>query len=446
MTLDSPRLMGLVLVGAVMALAREVRSAEAAFEAEIIALDAMAYSGPGAGFYPTQDLRRGERVTVIGERTGDWVAIDPPDGSFSWLPTKVVQEQEDGTGVVTAEETRVYVGSRLNDARHVFQIRAKKGDKVEILDHVYVKDEKEVDSWYKIKPPAGEVRYVPLNQLRLPAAAGNSAARSSGARPASPWGTLADPLAPTADTPTAGAPAAAAPRVVTRRIIAPAEPIGATEPSVLAEVAANNSSAPTPASTAEKVGDTTQPPVDWIDDADRPLEARIQSLQNQMRLLGSRSPETWDLASGKSIVEALQESAPTAELRSQVMDLRLELQRLEGLKEQYDRARRKWELSRQKDDELAALQRRIESEVRRLAPRFDAEGTLEEGALSVDGRPSYVLKNRDGVTTHYLLAAPGMAIRPYLGQKVGVHGATSTRPGLPAPLLDLEQLTPLEER
>lgn len=441
MTLDSPRLMGLVLVGAVLALAREVRSAEAAFEAEIIALDAMAYSGPGAGFYPTQDLRRGERVTVIGERTGDWVAIEPPAGSFSWLPTKLVEEQEDGSGVVTAEETRVYVGSRLNDARHVFQIRAKKGDKVEILDHVYVKDDKEVDSWYKIKPPAGEVRYVPLNQLRLPNSDGKSAASSSGARPAPPWGTLSDPLAPPA-----GSPRSAPARVVSRRIIAPAEPIGATESSALEEVAAKSSSAPTLAPTAEKVGDPTQPPVEWVDDVDRPLEARIQSLQNQMRLLGSRSPETWDLATGKSIVETLHEGAPTPELRSQVMELRLELQRLEGLKEQYDRARRKWELSRQKDDELAALQRRIESEVRRLAPRFDAEGTLEEGALSVDGRPSYVLKNRDGVTTHYLLAAPGMAIRPYLGQKVGVHGAASTRPGLPAPLLDLEQLTPLEER
>src|SRR5262245_43267289 len=112
----------LAVVGSLGLAGRGQAEAQPAYEAEVIGLAAFAFSGPGIGYYPAMALEPGQKVTVFGERTEEWVSILPPKGSFSWVPARVVEEQPDGTGAITASDCKVRIGSVLTDAHHVFQV------------------------------------------------------------------------------------------------------------------------------------------------------------------------------------------------------------------------------------------------------------------------------------------------------------------------------------
>ncbi|HEY6563467.1 MAG TPA: hypothetical protein VIY86_03175, partial [Pirellulaceae bacterium] len=47
------------------------------------------HSGPGPDFYATSRLPRGARLEVVQEMP-EWIAIRPPEGSFSWLDARNV--------------------------------------------------------------------------------------------------------------------------------------------------------------------------------------------------------------------------------------------------------------------------------------------------------------------------------------------------------------------
>src|SRR5262245_30441625 len=49
------------------------------------------YQAPDAGSVPTGRLRRGDRVVVLGEEAGGWLAIRPPAGSFSWIESRAIR-------------------------------------------------------------------------------------------------------------------------------------------------------------------------------------------------------------------------------------------------------------------------------------------------------------------------------------------------------------------
>src|SRR5437764_628302 len=50
--------------------------------------------GPGdtPQMYVTSRLRKGDRVEVVKELDGGWLAIKPPTGSFSWINMRFAQQ------------------------------------------------------------------------------------------------------------------------------------------------------------------------------------------------------------------------------------------------------------------------------------------------------------------------------------------------------------------
>ena len=54
-------------------------------------------AGPGHRFYATDRLSRGTKVQIYREEPSGWLAIRPPEGSFSWTPAEFVERLEDGT-------------------------------------------------------------------------------------------------------------------------------------------------------------------------------------------------------------------------------------------------------------------------------------------------------------------------------------------------------------
>ena len=84
------------------------------YDATITAAEVDVRSGPGADvkYYATSKLRQGEKVQVLREEDGGWLAIKPPPGSFSWINTRYIElVDQDRGGRVLADDVPVRMGS-----------------------------------------------------------------------------------------------------------------------------------------------------------------------------------------------------------------------------------------------------------------------------------------------------------------------------------------------
>jgi len=155
--------------------------APAGKKAVIVTDQAVVRAGPGFGYYPTQVLRRGERVEVFHLDPNGWLAIRPPQGSFSWVRAEDVAVGEDGLAEVLRNDTPSFIGSLLGSARHYAPIKLRKGEILEVLQgedspKLFVSGPGSRDSssnafhdagWIKIAPPAGEFRWIEKRAVRF---------------------------------------------------------------------------------------------------------------------------------------------------------------------------------------------------------------------------------------------------------------------------------------
>jgi len=157
--------------------------------------------GPGDNYYPTQKLDKDVEVTVVGIKF-DWLKIEPPKGSFSYVAKAFVDKQGD-IGTVSREEVNVRTGSTLNALKTMIQAKLDKGQQVQIVG--------EQDEYYKITPPAGAYLFVnkqfvqPVRALPQVAGAGGAGAQqqpaqANGQQPQQPAGIIHEPGIPTPDS------------------------------------------------------------------------------------------------------------------------------------------------------------------------------------------------------------------------------------------------------
>jgi SH3-like domain-containing protein len=135
-------------------------AAEFPFDGYIAAREAEIASGPGRRFYTTARLPRGTKVEVYREDDAGWLAIRPPEGSFSWVPAEHVEPLDDDMGKVkSAAES--WIGTSIEEVKeHKSQVSLKPGELVQILDRKKFVTTDGDEAWLKIAPPAGEFRYV----------------------------------------------------------------------------------------------------------------------------------------------------------------------------------------------------------------------------------------------------------------------------------------------
>jgi hypothetical protein len=131
----------------------------------VSALEVEVRAGPSDKFYPTNLLRRGDKVEVIAEHAG-WLAIRPPEGSFSWVNTRFLQNvvPRQPNYVVTPEGTPVpvLIGSTLyKDQPTVEGPRLQRGTQVRSVGPA--KPVADGSSWMPIESPAAEKRYLPAD-------------------------------------------------------------------------------------------------------------------------------------------------------------------------------------------------------------------------------------------------------------------------------------------
>ena len=104
------------------------------YTAYIAADDTEIVAGPGHRYYATDRLARGTQVEIYREEASGWLAIRPPEGSFSWVPAEFVERQDDEQIGRVKQATGAWVGTSVEHAgEHHQQVTLKAGELLQIL-------------------------------------------------------------------------------------------------------------------------------------------------------------------------------------------------------------------------------------------------------------------------------------------------------------------------
>ncbi len=134
-------------------------------EAVYVAVEqARLFAGPSTDFYPTGAAVRGAVLEVYHRPGNGWLAIRPPQGSFSWVPASQAYMLPGGRVIEITDASAVsWIGTELGSAKQYrWQVQLNVGEQLSVLGEATVKngsDEREA-LWYKVAPPAGEFRWI----------------------------------------------------------------------------------------------------------------------------------------------------------------------------------------------------------------------------------------------------------------------------------------------
>jgi hypothetical protein len=137
------------------------------YEAFVCTDAAEVVAGPGHRHYVTDRLTRGTKVEIYREEASGWLAIRPPEGSFSWVPSEFV-ERTDGENLGRVKETTgAWIGTTIEHvSEHRQEVTLKVGELVQILGERSVGGKSgNGRAWLKISPPAGEYRWIYLRDV-----------------------------------------------------------------------------------------------------------------------------------------------------------------------------------------------------------------------------------------------------------------------------------------
>lgn len=159
------------------------------------------YDAPDPGGVPTGRLARGERVSVLREEPGGWLAIVPPPGSFSWVEAEALADLGDGRARVEADQADVRSGRPGAKLPGAARTNLFRGDEVRLLDRpaLILGQGDSRRRWVAIVPAPGESRFVLADGLEVVGPGGHTgrgrpvATDPAASRPGPAW--LRDTLA-----------------------------------------------------------------------------------------------------------------------------------------------------------------------------------------------------------------------------------------------------------
>ena len=149
--------------------------------------------------YVTNRLRRGQPVEVMEETPGGWLAIRPPEGSFSYINTRFLRHlyPDMPNYVVTLDgvEVDVFTGSDVVNKRPtIVGSKLVKGTQVTSRGKPLADED---GTWMPIEPPERERRYVRASQVakKMPEPGGAAVAAAGGAPAHSAFTPASSPVA-----------------------------------------------------------------------------------------------------------------------------------------------------------------------------------------------------------------------------------------------------------
>lgn len=406
--------------------------------------------GPGDAYYATQELKRGEELTVYRVDGEDWYAVRPPRGSFSLVSATAVADHGDGTGEVIRNGAASRLGSSVVDLQDTVHVRLEKGEQIQILGSQM----RDGVRWLRIEPPHGEFRWVHRGDVMTSRPEEPPPREAVDPKPADVLplahnGTDrygAPPLASDVDRDWAGS--AGAPR--------PLPVPGATGSASAVPPAGAASSSPM-ISTGEASGAPSANRQETI--APEPLKSTTESsrqpqaasttddafarqmfvMEVELGRTVADPPNMWNFGGLEQDAARLLTSAKTEQQRDAVRQFAGRLERFAAI-------RRRHELMPPVDSLLAA-RTPATAGVSAISPvttplpstvaqsvgdvgstnaddsRFDAMGLLRPVASNRADAPKYALVNDAGQIITFVTPAPDVNLQPYVGRRIGVSGA-----------------------
>jgi uncharacterized protein YgiM (DUF1202 family) len=423
--------------------------------AAAVTSDGQFRSGPGTDFYATGAAAKDQDVEVFHE-DGDWSAVRPPKGSYSWVAAKHLklpatlrfQEGVDLDSPVAVEvataNAAAFIGSELTADRDAVAVRLEAGERV----WVYSGEQAGGQTWMKIAPPSGEFRWIETKLLRPTAA--DSAAATAGSSKAEEGldvdkatGGDDDATLTAAEESPADAPANASPP-------------GARGPSIKKRVA------PRAAENAEDDRDTKKRPAS--SHPARGFWTQLQALELELSMTVARKPGEWRFEDIRRDAQNLYDGAKSDEEYDAARYLLSKLAQFESVRR--ERADLESRLARRDEGRAAASgvangpsrgQASLAGPPPSVAPRgqagtaatppgngdspaptavagsategrYDASGRLVAIPSRREGAPPYAIVDERNNVRQYVSPAPRVNLQAYVGRMVGITGVASPSP------------------
>lgn len=411
--------------------------------------------------YVTSELDKGAEVEILRRQPDGWCVVKPPVGSFSWVSGHFVKvtSPEGGTGRIAFDGAKVFVGTAFDEERLRWQIKLNTGDTVDIRGSREVAVEGEEDAsevWYKISPPAGEVRYVHSDDLEIEPASGTPAplvatpvdpaspVRTIGGENPMPQSVLAQPGDPA--PPSAGwrpAPNRFEPRkagistpTIGNMPRAPSGDWRAMDPASTAPLA--TLSAPVPG------GATTlgNPPP-----ANLSFAQKVDWIELELGRMAVREPQEWQLAGLRAEAQRMADTGPTIIERGRARLLLDKIGEFDALKGRYEKTVAAKALGVPAGSGIPAG----------TPPAPGAASAADAGLPDYAGRgwlmpiwtarpdvPRYALTDQNGEILQLVTPAPGVNLSMYLRKEVGINGRSTYMQELGKQHLVAERVIELE--
>jgi uncharacterized protein YgiM (DUF1202 family) len=458
----------LLAIGTLILAANSFAADESPYEAVVLEQGAEVRAGPGQRFYVTQELEPGTRVEVYQREAGGWLAIRPPEGSFSWIPQADLEmTEEPGIAEITSEEAKSWLGSRAERIKeHKSHVTLARGERVEVLGKKQVEGaDGTTQLWLKIAPPAGEFRWVQSRQVRK--AKKSELAAKDTAQPVERK-TLEDSEAPKK----AAEPVAVQPRVPRSNVLLsdlqeekpkpsprarkeepvaegdentlfPVRTVAHEEPIVESPTKSlspdgfvarkrHPSSPPTSPANSNRLAQvptkanaptgriasatSSAPPSTSAVSGDE-VSRDLEELDVQLSLLLSRDKSTWNFSTIKERVQRIVETAATPGDRGQA---RFMLDKIRRFEDAFDV---------QSVPEAKPATPLVSRDFR----AYDAEGWLTAVKSSTKLVAPYALVDAEGKRICFVSPAPGLGVSSHLDKRVGLYGKRGLIPELNEP-------------
>lgn len=429
------------------------------------------YSGPGENYYVCDFLEEGAEIEIYAEEENGWLAIRPPHGSFSWvLADALLATDKPNLLEASRDQSPCFIGSRLEERRDAAHVRLMRGEIVQSLGSAQVLNAEtgQVEKWIKISPPAGEFRWIKAETARALAEV-EAAAATASTTPApqmnasaggwskrsndSPW-TIDDPEPQPVKSSTAPIVAVNndnAQVPVTAGL--PPGPLNHAKSSVVATV---------PGATMIGSGGQTIAVPATMPNFGGDFHASLQWLEAELTKTVALPVDQWQLDSLKAAAQQLRFTGATPLERGEALmmvEKIEEFSQLQSRKRDASRIATSVPVGQPAATVATATMPAAESDAAVDAkpnaigtgvyiggddPRFDGEGWLmpvikraSTARNSARYTPPFALTDADGNVLQFVTPSPGVNLRRYLKQKVGLYGQVAateefTRPHLTA--------------
>jgi SH3-like domain-containing protein len=355
-------------------------AAEFPYTAYVNSADVYVRSGPGKNYYPTEKLQKGEKVEVYRHDPGGWLAIRPPQGSFSWVSARQLEPTKKGLAKSKDDRVVCRVGSTFSDVRDVIQVRLNKAEVVEILG-----DGGAQGAWYKIAPPAGEFRWI-YGKFVDHHSSGLAASGAEGTESVA---------AKTADSAVGATSSRSGSEI---KLASATEPIAPSAKDV---------------ATALSGEPARLSPI--LTEAD--LQKQLDAIEVELSSIVAEEVTVWSFDRLKEKAELALDGAQSAIDRGRARTVLAKIEKFQELKRRHEDVSKLAEETDRRSRQLGGIARRAAE-----APRFDSAGRLTPVVSRKPGAPQYALVDANGAVVSFLTPAPGVNLRHYLDKQVGVNG------------------------